>query len=409
MEEPLSVERVREAALRLEGVAHRTPLDFSETFSAHTGSLVYLKLENLQKTGSFKIRGAFNKMCRLGEEEKARGVVTASAGNHAQGVAYAAARAGIEATVVMPESAPMAKVEATRGYGARVVLAGRGYDEAHEEALRLCEETGATYIHGFDDADIVAGQATLGLEILEQLPDVEVIVVPVGGGGLASGVAFIVKSLRPEVKVFGVQASGAASTYRSFQAGTRVELPRVETFADGIAVRRPGRLTFDLMRRYLDGVVAVDDEEIARAVLLLLERSKIVVEGAGAVGLAALLEGRLAFSERRVAVVLSGGNIDMNVISNIIERGLVRSGRRVRLRTFIPDRPGSLQALLEVVAGARANIIGVFHERSGPRVPIGQAEVELVLETRGPEHVLALEDALKNKGYGDKNGQEFFV
>jgi threonine dehydratase len=277
------------ARQRLNGVAHITPLDYSHTFSRLTGNNVFLKLENMQKTGSFKIRGAYNKVMSLSDAEKARGVIAASAGNHAQGVAYAATRAGLTSTIVMPEGAPISKIMAARGYGAQVVLAGRGYDEAYHHALEIKEESGATFIHGFDDVEIMAGQGTIALELLDQLPDLEAVLVPAGGGGLLAGISLAMKSLKPSVRVIGVQAAGAPAVYRTYRANDLIESSSTSTFADGIAIRRPGRTTFDIIRRYVDDIVTVDDEEIAGAILMLLEHSKLVVEGAGAVGLASLI------------------------------------------------------------------------------------------------------------------------
>lgn len=396
---PLTEARIVEAAGVLEGIIHRTPVDYSRTFSELTGCNVYFKTENLQKTGSFKIRGAYYKISRLTSRQRERGVVTASAGNHAQGVAYAAARAGISATVVMPVTAPISKVEATREYGANVVLAGRGYDDAYTRALELQAQTGATFIHGFDDPDIIAGQGTVGLEVLEQLPQLDVLVVPVGGGGLLAGTALAVKSRRPEVRVVGVQSTGAPAMYMSYRRRRWQESGPACTLADGIAVCRPGKLTFELVGRYVDEVVTVDDEEIARAITMLLERSKLVVEGAGAAGLAALMQGRAAQPGGHVAVVLSGGNIDINTVSILIERGLLRSGRRVYLHALLDDRPGALQHLLEIIASMQSNIISVSHNRVDPQVPLKKARVELLLETRSREHVQSILAMLWEKGY----------
>ncbi|WP_027364288.1 threonine ammonia-lyase [Desulfotruncus alcoholivorax] len=396
-----------EAAGILKGVIYRTPVDYSRTFSGLTGSNVYFKTENVQKTGSFKIRGAYCKISKLTPEQRDKGVITASAGNHGQGVAYAAAKAGISATVVMPSNAPIAKVEAVRDYGAVTVLAGKGYDDAYARAMELQAETGATFVHGFDDPEIIAGQGTIGLEILEQLPETDAIVVPVGGGGLIAGVALAVKSIRPDVKIIGVQSEAAPAMYLSHQSKCWQELPgQVCTLADGIAVRRPGRLNFDLICRCVDEMVTVEDEEIARAITMLLERSKMVVEGAGAVGLAAMLQKRVVMPGKNVVVVLSGGNIDINTVSILIERGLLRSGRRVYLRAIVDDRPGTLQNLLGAIAELQANIISVSHDRVDPRVPLKKAEVKLLLETRNDLHVREISNLLMAKGYeiiSDKN------
>ncbi|MGB9804168.1 threonine ammonia-lyase [Desulfofundulus sp.] len=396
----LNLDMIREARKRLAGVIHPTPLDHSTTFSRLTGSEVYFKLENLQKTGSFKIRGAYNKIMSLTPEERDRGVIAASAGNHAQGVAYAATKAGIRSVVVMPEGAPISKVVATRGYGGRVVLAGGGYDEAFEYACQMQKETGATLVHGFDDPMVAAGQGTIGLELMDELPDLDAVLVPVGGGGLISGIAVAVKSLNPRVRVIGIQSRGAPAVYLSLKGGDRRELTSTATIADGISVRRPGEFTLEIMRRYLDDIVLVDDEEISRAILMLLERSKIVVEGAGAVPLAALLHGHVSLPAKKVVLVLSGGNIDVNILSIIIERGLVKSGRIIRLRTVVTDQPGSLQRLLAVLADVRANVISINHDRIKPQVPLKQAEVELLLETSDVEHIEKIMSALSREGYG---------
>ncbi|KKM09310.1 threonine dehydratase [Clostridiales bacterium PH28_bin88] len=398
-EQAVSLEDIVEARQSMQGVVHQTPLDLSATFSALTGNRVYLKTENWQKTGSFKIRGAFNKLRCLSAEERSRGVIAASAGNHAQGVAYAAAQAGIKASVVMPVGAPVSKVMATKGYGARVILAGEGYDAAYRRAVELQQETGATFVHAFDDQAVIAGQGTIGLEILEVLPELEAVVVPVGGGGLISGVATAIKTLKPDVKILGVQADGAASMAVSVREGAIRELPQAGTIADGIAVKRPGSLTFSIIQGLVDDIVTVPDEDITTAILMLLERSKMIAEGAGAVALAALLTGRLGLSGKRVAAIVSGGNIDVHVISQIIERGLVKAGRFVSMRTVLLDRPGALGRLLSLVASAQANVISITHDRTKPNVPIRQAEVVLSLETRDSEHINQIMELLVREGY----------
>ncbi len=394
----LPLKMIQEAANRLKGVVHVTPLDYNTTFSRMAGCDVYMKMENLQKTGSFKIRGAYNKIGVLSETERQRGVIAASAGNHAQGVAFAATKAGIRSTIVMPEVAPLAKVQATRGYGAEVVLAGGVYDEAFAKACELQRETGATFVHAFDDPAVMAGQGTIGLEILAALPDVAAVVVPVGGGGLIAGMAAAIKQTAPHVRVIGVQASGAPAMYLSKHAHARVETPEAITMADGIAVRLPGEQTFKVIEEFVDDVVVVDEEEIAATILLLLERSKMVVEGAGAVSLAALVQGRLAL-KGKVAAVLSGGNMDVNFISRIIEHGLVKAGRRVKLVTRVPDRPGELQKLASIIALVKANIAHVYHDRAARDVPIGQASVEISLETRDTAHSDMVLKTLREQGY----------
>ncbi|HWR39908.1 MAG TPA: threonine ammonia-lyase [Patescibacteria group bacterium] len=401
MTRTLTLKDVELARAALQDVVHATPLDKSSTFSAIAGCEVFLKLENLQKTGSFKIRGAYNKIHCLSPEERARGVIAASAGNHAQGVAYGARRAGIPSTIVMPEAAPLAKVMATRGYGAEVVLAGGVYDEAYAKALEIQQEKGQTFVHAFDDLAVMAGQGTIGLEILEDLEDVSAIVAPIGGGGLIAGIATAVKETAPHVKVYGVQAEGAPAMYMSKRAHTRKTTAEATTIADGIAVKAPGEQTFSLVERYVDDIVVVDDEAIANGMLMLLERAKLLVEGAGAISLAAILSGKIPFSGKngKVVSVISGGNADVNFISRIIERGLVKAGRHVRLYTQVVDRPGALQRLLGVVARLQANVVNVVHDRAERRVPLGQAAVEISLETKDSEHTSQILAVLRQEGY----------
>jgi len=394
----VSIEGIREAEKRLAGVVRRTPLDYSRTLSELTGSRVFLKLENLQKTGSFKIRGAYNYLAALGAEGRPGGVVCASAGNHAQGVALAAALAGREATVVMPRTAPVSKVTATAGYGAKVVLAGETFEEARRVAVDTARESGAFFVHAFDDPHVIAGQGTLGLELLADLPDMDAVLVPVGGGGLAAGLGLAVKSCQPKVRVIGVQAAGAPGAYLSHRAGHLVGAPAA-TFADGIAVQQPGELSFSLMRQYVDEMVMVEEPDIARAILLLLERAKLVVEGAGAVGVAALLAGRVDLAGKGVAVILSGGNIDMNAVSVIIGRGLVAAGRTLVFRTRVADRPGSLQKLLALVADRGANVISIYHDRLCPEIPLREAVVTLTIETRDHGHVAEVRETLAGAGF----------
>jgi threonine dehydratase len=396
----LSLADVEAARERLADVARHTPLEHSHTFSERTGAEVYLKLENMQRTGSFKIRGSSNRIQGLSESEKKVGVVTASAGNHAQGVALAATRAGVSSTVVMPEFAPISKVTATRDYGAEVVLHGEDYDAAAEEAHRIERAEGRTYVHAFDDEAVMAGQGTIGLEIVEDCPEVETVVVPIGGGGLVSGIATAVKGLKPDVRVVGVQAAGASSVAPSLEKGERIELDHVDTIADGIATRSVGERTFEVIRERVDEVVTVPDEEIASALVELLERSKTVVEGAGAVALAAVLEGRFEYGEGEVIVpALCGGNIDLNVLTTVVMRGLVERGRYLRIRTVLKDRPGALEKLIEVIAAERANIYAIQHDRYSKDVALNAADVELDLETRGTDHVAHLIATLEGHGY----------
>ena len=390
---------VEAARDRIRDVARHTPLDYSHTFSERTGAEVHLKLENMQRTGAFKIRGASNRIQQLSDQEKAAGVVTASAGNHAQGVALAATRAGVSSTVVMPEYAPISKVEATEGYGAEVVLHGEDYDEAAARAHEIEHEEGRTYVHAFDDPEVVAGQGTIGLEILEDCPDVETVVVPIGGGGLISGIATAVKA-KTDARVVGVQAEGASSVVPSLEKGERVELDRVDTVADGIATRSVGEYTFDIIRGRVDEVVTVSDEAIASTVVAVLERSKTLVEGAGAVPLAAVLRREFDYDDGEVVVAaLCGGNIDLNVLSTVIMRGLIERGRYLRIRTVLKDRPGALERLIEILAAERANIYAIQHDRTSKDVALNAADVELDLETRGHDHVAELIATLEDHAY----------
>jgi len=396
----LSLDDVLAARDRVAETARHTPLDYSHTFSSMTGAEVHLKLENFQRTGSFKIRGATNRIMTLSDAEQAAGVVTASAGNHAQGVALAASRVGVDSKIVMPENAPISKVKATRNYGAEVVLHGADYDEAAAKAHEIERAEGRTYVHAFDDDMVMAGQGTIGLEILDDCPEVDTVAVAIGGGGLISGIATAIKAQHPDVRVVGVQAEGAPSAARSMEAGERVELDRVDTIADGIATRAIGERTFAVIRERVDEVVTVADEEIAMAITYLLERSKTLVEGAGAVTLAALLAGAFDYEADEVVVpCLCGGNIDLNLLTTVIMRGLVANGRYVRLRTVLQDRPGALEELVEVLAAERANIYAIQHDRTSRNIGMGDAEVELDLETRGTEHVEALLAELRDRGY----------
>ena len=395
----IPIDQIRAARERVAGVVKTTPLDLSTTFSGLCGREIYLKLENLQKTGSFKVRGALNKILLLDATARGRGVITASAGNHAQGVAYAAQRAGIAATVVMPETAAFSKVEATIGYGASVILAGRDYAEAAARATVLASEQRTTFIPAFDDRDVIAGQGTLGLELLEQLPHVDTVVVPVGGGGLLAGIVSAVRGAGSAAQVVGVQAAGASSLRPSLAAGRRIELSHVDTIADGLATRAIGAQPFAVIRDAVDECVEVSDAEIAEAVVLLLERAKSVVEGAGAVGLAACLAGRVTSAGQKVAVVISGGNIDTNLLDRIINLGLVQEGRLFRFTTRLQDRPGELQRLVACIAGCGANIHQIRHERAQPGLPLTQASVILELETRGHKHIEDIEPALAAAGF----------
>ena len=385
MTETVTVQDVEAARAALRGVARETPLRPARWLADKVGGPVELKCENLQRAGSFKIRGAYTRMVRLSEEERSRGVVAASAGNHAQGVALAASMLGISATVFMPVGAPLPKVAATRGYGAEVRFIGSAIDECLVAAQEFSDATGAVLIHPFDHKDIVAGQGTVGLEILEQRPDVKTIVVCTGGGGLLAGIAVAVKAVRPDVRIVGVQAAGAAAYPDSLKAHHPVALASMSTMADGIAVGRPGDVPFALVDHLVDDVVVVDDETIARALVLTLERGKLVVEPAGAAGLAAVLDDPLAF-EPPVVVVVSGGNIDPLLLLRVIRHGLAAGGRYSTLTVRMPDRPGSLASLLATLAAADANVVEVEHARADPKLHLHEVEIEVQVETRGPTH-----------------------
>ncbi|WP_458207443.1 threonine ammonia-lyase [Haladaptatus sp. NG-SE-30] len=396
----IELEDVLAARERVAETARHTPLDYSHTFTRMTGAEVHLKLETFQRTGAFKIRGATNRIKTLSDEEKAAGVVTASAGNHAQGVALAATRVGVDSKIVMPEHAPISKVRATENYGAETVLYGEDYDKAAERAHQIEREEGRTYVHAFDDDMVMAGQGTIGLEILDDLPDVETVVVPIGGGGLISGIATAIKGHNPDVRIVGVQAEGASSIADSLRKGSVQEIDSVDTIADGIATRSVGQQTFEVIDDRVDEVVTVSDSETAVALAYLLERGKTLVEGAGAVSLAAILEEKFDYDDDEVVVpVLSGGNIDMNVLTTVIMRGLVETGRYLKIKTVLKDRPGSLRELLDVIADAQANIYAIQHDRTSRDIAMNATEVELDLETRGQQHVENLLESLRESGF----------
>ncbi len=397
----ITLQDVLAARDRIRGMVAVTPCPLSVPFSELCGAQVHFKLENLHRTGSFKERGAANKFALLTPDERARGVVAASAGNHAQGVAHNAQRLGIHATIVMPETAPLSKVQATRSFGAEVVLFGNNFDDAYAEARRLQEEKGYVFIHAFDDDAIIAGQGTAALEILEQVPGVEVLVAAIGGGGWLGGMALAIKALKPSVRVVGVESSHLPKMRAALDAGGPVVIPAATTLADGIAIKRAGDRTLPLFQRYVDELVSVDDEEVANAILLLIEREKTVAEGAGAVSAAALLQHKIKGLTPRTEVVcaISGGNIDVNIIARIIERGLVVEGRRVVVGVRVPDRPGMLAGVLATVASERANVLEVHHERAFMQGAIGDTEIDLTLDTRGPAHIESLIAALRAKGY----------
>lgn len=395
----ISLKDIQEARNRLKNIAYKTGLVHNTTFSEMTGNYVYLKTENLQKTGSFKVRGAFNKISHLPEEQRQYGVIASSAGNHAQGVAMAATAYGIKSTIVMPKHAPLSKIAATKNYGAKVVLHGEVFDEAYEKAKELQEQTGAIFVHAFDDREIIAGQGTIGLEILEDLPDTDIIVVPIGGGGLISGIAIAAKNIKPTVKIVGVQTKNLPSMAKAISQNriTKVEGP--PTIADGIAVKSPGQLTFKIVQQYVDDIVTVDEDEIANAILLLLERAKVVSEGAGAASVAALLNRMDNVRDKKIVALISGGNIDVNMLSRIIDKGLVKSGRKIFVNTLIQDRPGTLSQLLNLMAETEANVLSVTHDRSALDIPLGYAKVKLELETADEEHVEKIKELLAQSNY----------
>ncbi|HEX2466014.1 MAG TPA: threonine ammonia-lyase [Thermoanaerobaculia bacterium] len=391
---------IEEARQRIRDRVYLSPCARSETMSRRCGAVTFFKLENLQMTGSFKERGALNKILQLDPDARRRGVIAASAGNHAQAVAYHAAQAGIPATIVMPRRTPLVKVANTRQHGAEVILHGNDFDEAYAYSLEIEHERGLVAIHPFDDEDVIAGQGTIALELLEQVPDLQMVLVPIGGGGLISGIAVAIKALRPRVKVIGVEAAACPAMKRSLEEGKRVTVGSGTTIADGIAVKKPGALTLEYVKRFVDDVVTVDEEEIANAVLVLLEQEKTVTEGAGAVTLAALYNRHVrAARGKRVVMILSGGNIDVNILSRIIERGLAKDGRLVRLEVQLPDEPGSLAALLAEVGLQSANVIEVHHERTFSDLGLARVRVELTLETRGGDHARQLEAALRERGF----------
>ncbi len=393
----LTLEKLRDAQRVLKDATHRTDVIRAGKLSDEYD--LFLKTENLQTTGSFKIRGAYYKMSRLTEEEKARGVIACSAGNHAQGVALAATKNNIRSLICLPAGAPISKVEATKKYGADVCLVPGVYDDAYQRALELQRERGYTFIHPFDDEDVIAGQGTVGLELIEQLEDVDAVVVPVGGGGLISGVAFAVKSLAPHVKVYGVQSAGAPSMLNSLRDGRKETLSSVSTIADGIAVKRPGDLTYEYCKKYVNGVVSVSDEEIARAILALLEQEKMISEGAGAAPVAALLAGKLPeLRGKRVCCIVSGGNIDVTILSRVIDRGLLMSGRKCTLNIEVLDQPGQLVRVAGIIAECGANVTSVHHEHASETGVIG-CFIRIDLETRDFEHIAHIRHVLKEQGF----------
>jgi threonine dehydratase len=390
------IERARE---RIRDFIFLSPCLRSAALTRMTGQEIYLKMDNLQRTGAFKERGALNKLLTLTEDEKRRGVIAASAGNHAQAVAYHATQRGIRSQIVMPLMTPLVKVASTRAFGAEVVLHGANYDEACTEAMLRAEAEGMTFLHPFDDAEVIQGQGSIGLEILEQVPNIEAIVVPIGGGGLISGVACAIKESNPNIRVVGVQTERLPSMLRAAEAGEPVTVPAEATIADGIAVRRSAERTLRLVERYVDELVTVDEEEIASAILVLLEREKTLAEGAGAAALAAVLQRKSSLKTERTAVLVCGGNIDVSLLAKIIERGLVKDGRWMRLRIHLSDRPGALHQLTKIIADLSANIVQTQYDRAYYGVSLGDTVIDFTLETRGMEHIAAIERTLTEAGY----------
>ncbi len=395
----VSLDSIRAARERIRGHLYLSPAPHSAALSEMTGQQVFLKLDNLQRTGAFKERGALNKILTLTPEERSRGVIAASAGNHAQAVAFHASQNGIRSRIVMPLMTPLVKVAATSNYGADVVLHGADYDEACSEAIRQSSIDGLTFLHPFDDDEVIAGQGTIGLELLEQITDLEAVVVPIGGGGLIGGVACAIKESNPKIRVVGVQTERLPSMLRAREAGHPVTIPAEATIADGIAVRRAGERTVPLVAKYVDQLVTVDEEEIASAILVLLEREKTLAEGAGAAALAALLQKKTALNGQRTAVLVCGGNIDVTLLSKIIERGLVKDGRWIRIRIHLTDRPGALHNLTRIIADQRANIVQTAYDRAYYGVNLGDTVIDLTLETRGAAHIKEIAAALTEAGY----------
>ncbi|MDF2676105.1 MAG: threonine ammonia-lyase [Bacillota bacterium] len=390
-------ENIRNAANKLEGTIKKTSLIYSDFFSKEYGNNVYIKPENLQVTGSFKVRGAFNKISNLTDEEKAKGVITASAGNHAQGVALSAQKAGVKAIIVMPTVTPLIKVEGTRSYGAEVVLSGNVYDESYKEALRLSKETGYTFVHAFDDYDVLCGQGTLGLEILEDLPNIDEILVPVGGGGLISGVALIAKAIKPSIRITGVEPVGALTMKTCMDEGCVVELERISTTAEGVAVKRAGDLTYEIVNKYVDGIIEVTEEDMTEALLMLVEKHKLIAETSGVLSLAALK--KLNFKNKNVACIVSGGNIDVLTISSLINKGLVSRGRIFCFSVDLPDKPGQLLKVSQILADAGANVIKLEHNQFKAMDRFMNVQLEVTAETNGEKHIQQILNTLINEQF----------
>ncbi|MBQ7769929.1 MAG: threonine ammonia-lyase [Clostridia bacterium] len=393
----LTIDNVYRASNALKGVARKTDVLYAPKLCP--GVDLYLKTENLQITGSFKVRGAYYKMTRLSAEEKQRGVIACSAGNHAQGVALAAQKNGIKAVICLPDGAPISKVEATKSYGAEVCLVEGVYDDAYQKALQLRDEKGYTFLHPFNDEDVIAGQGTIALEIAEQLPDLDAVLVPIGGGGLISGIAYTIKTLNPNVKVIGVQAKGAPSMKNAIEHGEVEELPSVSTIADGIAVKKPGNLTYEICSKYVDEIVTVTDDEISAAILALMEQHKLVTEGAGAVSVAAAMFNKVDLKGKKAVCVLSGGNIDVTILSRVIKRGLLMSGRSCQLMIELMDKPGQLKNVSRIIADLGGNVTSVHHERANEGSDVNGCYLRIVLETRNYEHIAQIRQALMDFGF----------
>ena len=393
----VTLDKIYHAAYLLKDVVRKT--DLIEAPNLTDRCHLYLKTENLQVTGSFKVRGAFYKISQLSEEEKARGIIACSAGNHAQGVALAASQNGIRSVVCMPDGAPIMKVENTKRLGAEVCLVKGTYDDAHDRAVELQQETGATFIHPYDDDAVIAGQGTIGLEILDQLEDVDAVIVPIGGGGLISGVAFAIKSLKPDCKVYGVQTEGAPSMFNSFRDNRLETLDAVSTFADGIAVKTPGETTFQMVEKYVDDIVTVSEDETAAAILALIEKQKLIAEGAGAVSVAAAMFGKLPLEGKKAVCLISGGNIDVNILNRVITRGLVMGGRNVNLMIALEDKPGQLQGVSEIISRCGGNVVSVHHDRADTSMAITSCFLKLGLETRDQAQIEEIRTALTQAGF----------
>jgi len=395
----ISKKEIESAREILKNVAYKTELAYSNTLSGMTGNCVYLKMENYQRTGSFKLRGAYNKIFNLSKKEKELGVIASSAGNHAQGVALSATLLNVRSFIVMPSKASIVKVKATRSYGANVILHGNDFDEANDAARKLQEEKKLTFVHPYDDLDVIRGQGTIGLEILEDMPDVDVIVVPVGGGGLISGIAVAVKQTKPNVKIIGVQAKNMPSMKEALLSGFPSLYKGSPTIADGIAVGKPGEITFEIIKRYVDDIVLVDEDEIADAILILMERTKTISEGAGATSIAALLYRLKDYSNKNIVAVISGGNIDINMVSRIINKGLVKSFRKASFKVILSDKPGSLWKLLQLIAESGANVLSILHNRERGDVNLESAEVIIDLEVFDKEHICSIKSNLESHQY----------